>query len=62
MLPDWAQTLSFINPIYHMINGIRYTVLGVSDSEVMISIMMAIVLHFWLYDSFNSAYEKREKD
>ena len=44
MLPDWAQTLSFINPIYYMINGIRYTVLGVSDSEVQISILMAIVL------------------
>ena len=46
MLPDWAQTLSFINPIYYMINGIRYTVLGVSDSEVQISILMAIVLTF----------------
>ena len=46
MLPDWAQTLSFINPIYYMINGIRYTILGVSDSEVQISILMAIVLTF----------------
>jgi len=27
MLPDWAQTLSFINPIYYMINGIRHTYL-----------------------------------
>ena len=33
MLPEWAQTLSFINPIYYMINGIRYTILGVSDSS-----------------------------
>ena len=23
MLPEWAQSLSFINPIYYMINGIR---------------------------------------
>ncbi len=44
MLPEWAQTLSFINPIYYMINGIRYTILGVSDSEVEISIIMAILL------------------
>ena len=44
MLPNWAQTLSYINPIYYMINVIRYTVLGVSDSEVEISILMAIVL------------------
>jgi ABC-2 type transport system permease protein len=44
MLPEWAQTLSFINPIYYMINGIRYTVLGVSDSNVHISFIMAIIL------------------
>ena len=44
MLPDWAQTLSFINPIYYMINGIRYTILGVSDSSVQISVFMATIL------------------
>ena len=46
MLPDWAQTLSYINPIYYMINGIRYTILGVSDSSVVISYSMAIILTF----------------
>ena len=44
MLPDWAQTLSYINPIYYMINGIRHTILGVSDSDVLISYAMAILL------------------
>ena len=44
MLPEWAQTLSFINPIYYMINGIRYTILGVSDSPVSISYTMGIIL------------------
>tara|TARA_B000000557_G_C20812431_1_gene460930 strand:- start:1891 stop:2652 length:762 start_codon:yes stop_codon:yes gene_type:complete len=44
MLPEWAQNLSLINPIYYMINGIRYTVLGVSDSSVIISVFMAIIL------------------
>lgn len=46
MLPDWAQTLSYINPIYYMINGIRYTILGVSDSNVVISYTMAVILTF----------------
>ena len=27
MLPEWAQNLSYVNPIYYMINGIRYTIL-----------------------------------
>ena len=42
MLPEWAQTLSYINPIYYMINGIRYTILGVSDSPPLVSFVMAL--------------------
>ena len=44
MLPEWAQSLSFINPIYYMINGIRYTILERSDSPVSISFWMAVFL------------------
>ena len=44
MLPEWAQALSFINPIYYMINGVRYTILGISDSSVFISLIMAVFL------------------
>jgi len=49
MLPSWAQSLSFLNPIYYMINGIRYTILEKSDSPVSTSLWMAIlliILHF----------------
>ena len=44
MLSEWAQALSYINPIYYMINGIRYTILGISDSSVFVSFIMAIFL------------------
>ena len=44
MLPDWAQTLSFFNPIYYMINGIRFTILGVADSPPRTSISMALIM------------------
>tara|TARA_B100001564_G_scaffold359641_1_gene382201 strand:- start:1904 stop:2668 length:765 start_codon:yes stop_codon:yes gene_type:complete len=44
MLPDWAQSLSYFNPIYYMINGIRYTILEKSDSSVMTSFWMAVLL------------------
>ena len=44
MLPDWAQTLSFFNPIYYMINGIRFTILGIADSPPMISFTMALIM------------------
>ena len=44
MLPGWAQTLSFFNPIYYMINGIRFTILGVADSPPMTSFAMALIM------------------
>jgi ABC-2 type transport system permease protein len=44
MLPPWAQTLSYVNPIYYMINGIRYTILGVADSTPLISFLMALFM------------------
>ena len=46
MLPEWAQTLSLINPIYYMINGIRHTILGIGDSSLFVSFSMAIILTF----------------
>ena len=44
MLPDWAQVASQYNPIYYMINGLRYTMLGVSDSSHLISFIVASCL------------------
>lgn len=46
MLPDWAQQLSLINPIYYMINGIRFTTLGIFDSPPVTSVLMAIFMTF----------------
>ena len=44
MLPDWAQKLSYFNPIYYMINGIRFTILGIADSPPMTSFTMALIM------------------
>ena len=44
MLPNWAQTLRFINPIYYMINGIRYTTLGIADTSPFTSVVMALIM------------------
>jgi len=44
MLPSWAQTISYVNPIYYMINGLRYTILGIADSAPWISAVMAFVM------------------
>jgi len=44
MLPDWAQKVSFWNPIYYMINGIRHTVLGISDSPPQTSFWVVLLM------------------
>ncbi len=44
MLPDWAQNLSLVNPIYYMINGIRFTILGVYDSPPENSLVMTLFM------------------
>ena len=44
MLPDWAQTISLFNPIYYMINGIRFTTLGIADTSPITSLIMALIM------------------
>jgi ABC-2 type transport system permease protein len=46
MLPGWAQALSHVNPILHMVNAFRYGFLGVSDVNVAqaFAIMIALVV------------------
>jgi ABC-2 type transport system permease protein len=34
LLPPWAQQLSYINPILHMVNAFRFGFLGVSDVNI----------------------------
>ena len=48
MLPDWAQTISAFNPIYYMINGLRYTTLGFSDSDPQYSFIIALIMSIGL--------------
>jgi len=34
LLPQWARSLSFVNPILYMVNAFRFGFLGVSDVDV----------------------------
>ena len=37
LLPQWAQHVSYANPILHMVNAFRYGFLGVSDVDVVLA-------------------------
>jgi len=46
LLPQWAQKISMVNPILHMVNAFRYGFLGTSDVNVggAFTIMIALVI------------------
>jgi ABC-2 type transport system permease protein len=50
LLPEWARTLSYANPILHMVNAFRYGFLGRSDVDVLaafaIMSLSVVVLFF----------------
>jgi ABC-2 type transport system permease protein len=43
LLPDWAQKISMVNPILHMVNAFRYGFLGTSDVSVPGAFVIMIV-------------------
>ncbi len=54
MLPDFWQSISYINPILYMINAMRFGMLGVSDIDVTIAlgIISGFVLILYSYCIF----------
>ena len=44
LLPEWAQKISMVNPILHMVNAFRYGFLGTSDVSVPGAFAIMIVL------------------
>ena len=53
-LPAWAQSFTYVNPIFYLINGFRYGFLGIADIPVWISLavlagMIAILVAINMY-------------
>jgi ABC-2 type transport system permease protein len=56
MLPQPWNTLSHFNPLFYMVNGLRYGVLGVEDASPLLSLLLtaalaalAFALAVWLF-------------
>ena len=49
MLPQWAQHVSYVNPILYMVNAFRYGFLGESDVNVVIAFMLMIAAALALF-------------
>jgi ABC-2 type transport system permease protein len=42
LLPAWAQKVSFVNPILHMVNAFRFGFLGVSDIDIRVAFALMV--------------------
>ena len=43
-LPAWAQSFTYINPIFYLINGFRYGFLGIADIPIWISLLVLFAM------------------
>ena len=46
LLPEWVATVTYFNPIFYMINGIRASMLGVADVSIGLAALVVVVLTF----------------
>lgn len=49
LLPPWAQKISMVNPILHMVNAFRYGFLGTSDVHVRYAFVLTAALAAGLF-------------
>ncbi|MDX1623687.1 MAG: ABC transporter permease [Gemmatimonadota bacterium] len=60
MLPPFWETVSLFNPVFYMINGLRYGVLGVADASPLGSLaltaLFAVSLFGWTVHLFRVGY------
>ena len=54
MLPTFWKTISLFNPIYWMINGLRYSTIGVGNSSPILSLILSLT--FAVIFSFIASY------
>ncbi len=61
MLPDPLKTLSIFNPLLFMINGMRYGVLGISDVNIVFSMVLVLILGAFLFGVNVSLFKRGYK-
>ncbi len=49
LLPEWAQRMSYVNPILHMVNAFRYGFLGKSDVNIEVAFLLMIAAALALF-------------
>lgn len=63
MAPTFIQVITKMNPLFYMIDGLRYGILGIHDSSLIVSFSVVILfftgLFFWTVHLFKIGYKLR---
>lgn len=43
-LPDWWQTITYLNPLFYLVNGFRYGFLGITDVPLSLSALILFAM------------------
>ncbi len=64
MVPEMIRWLAVFNPMFYMVNGLRYGMLGIADTSVMLSMLVVFVLFVVLFGTavylFKIGYKLRK--
>ena len=63
MLPNIVQKISLFNPMFYLVNGVRYSVTGIADTSILLcallSFVFAIIFFFFTVYLFKIGYKIR---
>ncbi|MBI5416041.1 MAG: ABC transporter permease [Candidatus Omnitrophica bacterium] len=63
MLPEVVRHVSRLNPMAYLVNGMRYSLTGISDIPVMacagVALVLAVSFFFWTVHLFRAGYKLR---
>jgi ABC-2 type transport system permease protein len=64
MLPQWFRVLTFANPFFYFVNGVRQSMLGISEVPGAVgygfTIAVAVAMFLWVLHLYSRGYGLRE--
>jgi ABC-2 type transport system permease protein len=64
MLPQWFRLLTYANPFFYFINGVRRSMLGFSEVPGVVgyvfTMVVAVVMFLWVLRLYSKGYGLRE--
>ena len=63
MLPPRLQTVALFNPFFHFVDGLRYAMIGVSETNLSAGVILILtliaVLGLWVWNLLRKGYKIR---